>query len=177
MLALAISISLFTSACSSPVNEVPQTTPPQQTICDHYDMDVDEKCDECGETLSEQTHPLPTETQLDPSTVVLHLRAEYTLGAYSSGVTTLYIREDGTASILSVVDTSAVGQGKQQIRETGSWSYDAAADSYTVIFENSQYFLTKNTEGLFSVQYSFTMRGQTGGTQDISVFLMEAPFE
>lgn len=161
--------------CDQPDNPGIQTTGPvlTQPPCDHYDMDVDDLCDECGESLMRETEPVPTQTEPDYGTVKMCLYVEYTLGAYSSGTTTMVLYDNNMAVVDSVVDTSAVGQGLQHISETGFWQYDAESDSYTVTFGQTQYILEKNADGLFSTQYSFTMKGQTGGHQDISVVPVE----
>lgn len=163
--------------CAVQDNPGSQGTTPSQTQqpCDHYDMDVDGLCDDCGQSLIPETEPTVPGTEPDYGAAVMQLYVEYTLGAYSSGVTTMRLYDSKTVTVESIVDTSAVGQGEQHICETGTWSYDAASDIYTLIFDDQQYVLEKNADGLFSVQYSFVMKGQTGGHQDISVFLVEIP--
>ena len=163
------------TGCDQPDNPGIQTTGPVQTqpACDHYDMDVDNLCDECGESLLQETEPAPTQTQPDHGSVKMRLHVEYTLGAYSSGTTTIVLYDSNVATAESIVDTSAVGQGEQHISETGAWQYDVESDSYTVTFGDTHYILEKNADGLFSTQYSFTMKGQTGGHQNISVVPVE----
>lgn len=158
--------------CNQPENP---STQPSPTVCDHYDMDVDNLCDECGESLLKETEPAPTQTQPEHGDVVLRLYVEYTLGAYSSGRTTMLLYDSYVAVVESVVDTSAVGQGQQNINETGTWTYNAGENTYTVNFGSDAYTIAKNADGQYSVQYSFAMKGQTGGSQDISVVLVETP--
>lgn len=152
-----------------------QPEEPTEPVCNHYDMDVDDICDACGESLFQEVQSSPTQTQPEYGNPVLRLYAEYVLGAYSSGITTMVLYDSNTATVESVVDTSAVGQGEQQIAESGTWQYDAESDSYTVTFKETQYVLEKNADGLFSTQYFFTMRGQTGGYQSISIVPVEIP--
>lgn len=161
----------FLTACGGDTND---TQPPQ---CDHYDMDVDNLCDDCGTAMPSTEQTEPSETQPDYGTVQLCLQVEYTLGAYSSGVTVMKLYEGNVVTVESMVDTSAVGQGEQVIRETGTWEYDQENDTYSLAIANTQYTLRKNDQGVFAVQYSFTMRGQTGGTQDISVNLIQTNIE
>ena len=151
------------------------TTPQTQQPCDHYDMDMDGLCDDCSQSLLPETEPTVPGTEPDYGAAVMRLYVEYTLGAYSSGVTTMMLYDSKAVTVESMVDTTAVGQGEQHIGETGTWSYDAASDIYTLFFDDQQYVLEKNADGLFSVQYSYVMKGQTGGYQDISVFLVEIP--
>lgn len=138
-------------------------------------MDVDNLCDECGESLLKETEAASTQIQPEHGDVILRLYVEYTLGAYSSGETTMLLYNSNVATVESVVDTSAVGQGQQNISETGTWNYNAEEETYTVSFGNAEYTIAQNADGQYSVQYSFIMKGQTGGNQDISVILVEAP--
>ncbi len=146
---------------------------PSDAVCDHYDMDLDDLCDACGQHLPQQTSPTQPQTQPDYGTPVLRLCATYSLGAYSSGTTTMELFDGYVATAVSIVDTSAAGQGTQRISETGSWHYDADSDQYSVTFGEFHYILEKNADGLFFTQYSFTMKGQTGGHQNISVVPVE----
>lgn len=178
--AVAVILALCLTACSQERENTQQTldtTLPQQSQCDHYDMDVDNICDDCGEAMPGTTQPKPTETKPDYGTALLSLKAEYTLGAYSSGVTIMNLYDRYVVMVESIVDTSSVGQGEQVISETGTWTYDQENDTYTLIIGKTQYTLEKNEQGKYQVQYAFVMKGQTGGTQDIAVTLIQTSIE
>lgn len=173
-LLFAFTCALLTG-CYQPDTPDLQTTEtfPPQTPCNHYDMDVDDFCDECGESLLQETEPTPTQVQPDYGNVKMRLCVEYPLGAYSSGTTEIVLYDSNVATVESIVDTSAVGQGEQRISEIGDWQFDAESDSYIVTFGSTQYIIEKNADGLFFTQYSFTIKGQTGGIQTISVAPVE----
>ena len=178
--AAAAMFALSFVACTQDGDNTQQildTTIPQQSQCDHYDMDVDNFCDDCGEAMIVPTQPRPTETKPDYGTALLALKAEYTLGAYSSGATVMNLYDSNVLIVESIVDTSSVGQGEQVIRETGTWTYDQENDTYTLAIRNKQYTMQKNEQGKYQLQYAFVMKGQTGGTQDIAVTLIQTSIE
>lgn len=87
---------------------------------------------------------------------------EFKVNDMFPGSSVISLEMSGAVKCESSIDMSLAGMGVIPVSEDGTWSYDAASDSYTLTVGEKTYTAVKNADGVYAFTYVVAIQGSTG---------------
>lgn len=90
---------------------------------------------------------------------------EFKVNDMFPGSSVITLEMSGKVKCDSSIDMNLAGMGVVSVAEEGSWTYDAAADAYTIVVGEQTYTAAKNADGVYAFTYVVAIQGSTGMQQ------------